>query len=475
MTPDPRPDGLLSCPRGVVIRRGHEFWSEPRIDPAETLTATRKPILKTIAGIGAAVLLCLAPSAQADPGFVPRELIVSYRDGHQRVVRVPNTTPWRNALHRLRADSGVEFAVPNYRAYADSVPNDPGIIGVAGGWRSEQWNFLSCGTFCGRNADGPHSVGGIDAIGAWQELEQKGIQPGAGATVAILDSGIALKNSDFTSSLFKRGYDFVDMDSTPTDTYGHGTHVAATIAEAANNGFGLTGLAPSARVIPVRVLDSRGRGTASGIAKGIRYAVSEGADVINMSFEFTSKARSCADLPSVCSALAFARKRGVLTVASAGKAEASKVAFPARAPNVLGVGRTTADACPAANSRFGDGLDLVAPGGGTPKKSIADCRKDGVKDLGSGIVQYSLDSSKMSSFSFVSLSGPSMAAAHVSGVAALVISSKILGGNSGPSRLACQLRSTARRGHLGSPFSKRYYGAGLLDAARAVESRAAGC
>lgn len=446
-----------------------------RFDLLEILKSLRTPISKTAAALGSALLLWLAPGAQADPGFVPGELIVTYRNGQQHVLRLPDDTVWRNAVRRLREDSRVVSAAPNYRAYADSVPNDPGTAGTVGGWRNQQWNFLSCGAFCSKNAELPHSAGGIDALGAWQKLDQAGIQPGEGATVAILDSGVELENSDFTPSLFKKGYDFVGMDATPTDTYGHGTHVTATIAEAAGNGFGLTGLAPSARVIPVRVLDSKGRGTADGIAKGIRYAVRQGADVINMSFEFTSRARSCADLPGICSALAFAKKNGVLAVASAGKSETARVAFPARAPSVLGVGRTTADACPAVKSRFGDGLDLVAPGGGAPKEGIGDCRRDGTRDLDSGIVQYSLSGSSTRSFGYVSLNGPSMAAAHVSGVAALVISSGILGDNPSPAKLSCQIRSTARRQGLGSPFSKRFYGAGIVDAASAVSAPAERC
>ena len=113
-------------------------------------------------------------------------------------------------------------------------------------------------------------------------------------TVAVLDTGIAYRaqgthfrrSPDFTAGQFVKGHDFVDDDRLPLDENGHGTHVAGTIAEKTNNGIGLTGLAFRAKLMPVRVLDAQGRGRADEIAKGIRFAVANGADVINMSFNF---------------------------------------------------------------------------------------------------------------------------------------------------------------------------------------------
>ena len=83
-----------------------------------------------------------------------------------------------------------------------------------------------------------------------------------------------------------RGYDFVDDDPYPVDRNGHGTHVAGTIAESTNNRMGATGIAYGARIMPVRTLDATGAGDAVTIARGIRYAVSRHADVINLSLEF---------------------------------------------------------------------------------------------------------------------------------------------------------------------------------------------
>ena len=85
-----------------------------------------------------------------------------------------------------------------------------------------------------------------------------------------------------------------------------------------------------------------------------------------MSFEFSLGVNSCAKIKGICSAIKFAFKRGALVVAAAGNENGEPVAYPAGAPHVIGVGRTTKDACLASDSRTGDGLDLVAPGGGFP-------------------------------------------------------------------------------------------------------------
>src|SRR5207245_1124220 len=142
--------------------------------------------------------------------------------------------------------------------------------------------------------------------------------------VAVLDTGVAYaargpfrRSPDFTAHEFVRGYDFVVRSPFPNDRNGHGTFVASTIAEATNNGRGLTGLAFGARIMPVRVLDSQGEGEASTIAEGVRFAVNHGARVINLSLEFSSNV-TASGIPELIEALRYARRRGVVTVAAAG-------------------------------------------------------------------------------------------------------------------------------------------------------------
>ena len=124
----------------------------------------------------------------------------------------------------------------------------------------------------------------------------------------------------------------------PLDEDGHGTHVTGTIAERTGNDFGLTGLASRAKIIPVRVLDSEGFGTARNIAKGIRLAANHKAQVINMSFEFSLGVNSCGKIKGICSAIKYAFKKGALVVAAAGNENGEPVAYPAGAPHVIGVG-----------------------------------------------------------------------------------------------------------------------------------------
>ena len=247
-----------------------------------------------------------------------------------------------------------------------------------------QWNFLPCGSLCGESSTPLpfQERGGLNAVGAWDILKQRGTPAGKGARVAVLDTGAAYMtrkpkfrhSPDFSRKQFLPGYDFVDKDRVPLDEDGHGTHVTGTIAERTGNHFGLTGLASRAKIIPVRVLDSEGFGTARNIAKGIRWAANHKAQVINMSFEFSLGVNSCGKIKGICSAVKYAFKRGALVVAAAGNENGEPVAYPAGAPHVLGVGRTTKDACLASDSRTGAGLDLVAPGGGFPL--LATCGSD---------------------------------------------------------------------------------------------------
>ena len=127
---------------------------------------------------------------------------------------------------------------------------------------------------------------------------------------------------------------FVDGDELALDENGHGTHIASTIVERVNNGRAVTGLAYGVRVMPVRVLNAGGEGTARNVARGIRWAASHGAKVINLSLEFgVGTVDSCADIPTVCNAIRKALKKNILVVAAAGNQGRDQVAYPAYADN----------------------------------------------------------------------------------------------------------------------------------------------
>jgi serine protease len=449
----------------------------------------RKPIATTalaFAAMLAAAAAAPAAIAAASADYVPGELLVRFDGGGERVLELPRGVAVGEATQALRSNPAVAYANPNYLAHASSVPNDPGVGAVPGDWRRTQWNFLPCGSLCGQSATPlPFEArGGINAIDAWDILQQRGRAGAKGTVVAVLDTGVAYrsqrpgyrKSPDFLSSQFLPGRNFVKEGTKPLDRDGHGTHITGTIAARTGNNFSLTGLASRARIIPVQVLDAQGLGTARDIGQGIRFAVRNGAQVINMSFEFSAAVNGCAKIKSVCSAIKFAKRRAVV-VSAAGNQNGEPVAFPAGAPNTIGVGRVTKDGCLASESRTGAGLDLVAPGGGLPL-STACGSDDPLFSRYSTIFQLTFTGGNFRDFGYPGgYEGTSMSAAHVSGVAAMVIASGVLGAHPSPAAVECQMEATARRdpAQIGQTYDPRLFGAGLLDAAAAVRARAPGC
>jgi serine protease len=315
----------------------------------------------------------------------------------------------------------------------------------------------------------------VNAPAAWANARAAG-RPGAkGVKIAILDSGIAYrtvhrwkKSPDFAGTHFLKGWDYVGHDATPIDFYGHGTHVAGTIAEATGNGYGVTGLAYGASIIPVRVLDKDGYGDDPTIAKGIRYAVKRGAQLINLSLEFPTDVRA-AEIPSVVKALAYARRHGVLVVGAAGNEGDSVVAYPARARDVLSVSATTRTGCLAQYSNVGGGLDLVAPGGGDDADVPGDVHCDPNR-RGSPVFQMTFNFTGPGHTMRFGLprtyEGTSMATPHVTGIAALAIASGAVPRNWTPASLTAHLERTAR--DLGKKGHDSRYGYGLVDGAAAT-------
>jgi serine protease len=455
---------------------------EPNTDMSRRL-----PIIAALALLAALIALAAtsAPApAGAKPGvapareFAPRRVVLKIEGQRSgRAIALPTGVGVRRAVTALRRSPRVAYAAPDYIATASkaptsdsTIPNDPGPIdgtpGAPGGWVSLQWSFLPW--------DGaatpllPVSAGGIDAIGAWEHLAAAKRRGATGIVVAVLDTGIAYRNQgsrfrrspDFTSGQFVKGYDFVGNDPLPLDENGHGTHVAGTIAEKTNNGIGLTGLAYRAKLMPVRVLDRNGSGRADQIARGIRYAVEHDADVINMSFNF-----GCGKgVPGIDEELRRAYRAGVVIVASIGNLGSEAcVAPPATGPRTIGVGGTTEGGCLGSYSLSGEDIDLVAPGGGPPSPgcpSISD----------RPIYQVTLKDGNPHRFAEPgNYVGTSMSAAHVSGVAAMVLASGVIdpraSGQGLVNRVTRRLRNTAR--DLGQPATRQ--GAGLLDAAKATE------
>ncbi|MFG3582389.1 type VII secretion-associated serine protease mycosin [Micromonospora chersina] len=190
---------------------------------------------------------------------------------------------------------------------------------------------------------------------------------GAGVVVAVVDSGVDRSHPQLAGRVLD-GVDLLDPGGDGTrDCAGHGTGVASIIAAAPRPGVAFRGLAPDARILPVRVseqqvVDGRESGRTVGaadFARSIRWAVDHDADVVNLSVVLY------ADDPAVRAAIAYAVRRDVVVVAAAGNLHDSgdPRPYPAAYDGVLGVGAIGADGTRAAFSQTGPYVDLVAPGG----------------------------------------------------------------------------------------------------------------
>jgi serine protease len=443
----------------------------------------------TVASLGGSSILSPAASGQhatTAAAYVPGEVVVGYAPGSRsmstaelkhrsgiraaqtsspapgtQILRLPAGVSVPQAAAWLRRQPGVAYAVPNFIAHAAAgwYPNDRGASKHDRGWEKLQWNFLA--------------GAGVNAPVAWANLISAHHPGGRGVTVAVLDTGVAFrdwrqfqKSPDFAGTRFVHPYDFIARNRYPLDREGHGTFIAGTIAEATDNRLGLTGLAYGASIMPLRVLSADGTGDASTIARGIRYAATHGAQVINLSLEFSLDV-GAGDIPQIISAIHFAHRRGALVVAAAGNEGTAQVAYPARDSSAISVGATTIDRCLATYSNNGSRLDLVAPGGDDDANVSSDHNCKPSRNL-PDIRQMTFgDPSKPRRFGLPSgWFGTSMSAAHVSAAAALVIASGVLGSHPSPDRVLARLKATTQP--LGGSRPNPQYGYGLLDAGRAT-------
>ncbi len=324
------------------------------------------------------------------------------------IYRVAPTGDGRAALSTLRASSIVRAAEPEGEQVVRLVPNDA-LYGPY------QWNLRRIG---------------MEA--SWD------LRPSApDIVVAVLDTGVDLTHPDLRPNLLvDQGYDFIGDSPLPQDDDSHGTAVAGIIGAIGNNREGIAGIAWRVKLLPIKNLDARGHGPDSAMVKAILYAADAGARIVNIS---STGSRSVA----LQEAVAYAQAKGMLVVAAAGNTgdRENERTYPAAFEGVLAVGAIDQRNQVPAFSQHGPYVGLVAPGVEVPTTSWP--------GAGRGL--------------YASQSGTSIAAPHVSGVAALLWAMRP---DLAAADIAQALRSTAD--DLGPPGPDEEYGAGVLNASRAI-------
>jgi serine protease len=355
-------------------------------------------------------------------------------------------------IKSLRRAEGADAAEPEYLRKALRVPQDPLYA-----W---QWNLRE-----------------IAVPEAWSLGDQEGVPAGDGSIVAVIDTGILHNHPDLQGQWIA-GYDFISdalrsadgdgLDADPEDpgdddTMFHGTFVAGVIAARRDNRQGIAGVAPGARIMPLRVLGPGG-GTSYDVAQAIRYAAglandsgqlpAARADIINLSlggYVFSSVEAS---------AVAAARAAGVILVAAAGNDATSELVYPASYPGVFSVAATIPKWGLARYSNYGPRIDLVAPGGDVDGDYDNDGLFDGIPGPDAERIGGHLE------YGYSLAMGTSFSAPHMAGVLALMRSAR-------PDLSEQTVRSWLTAGLLttGSSFEHQYYfGYGLLNARKALRA-----
>ena len=342
---------------------------------------------------------------------------------------------WQTAalINQLRQNPEIEYAEPNYLRSATYVPTDPEY--------PKQWHYPL-----------------INLPSAWN------VATGTGVTVAVIDTGIASTHVDLDDNIDSaNGWDFISNvasagdgngpDNNPEDEAGsfHGSHVAGIIAAEEGNGLGIVGAAFNARIMPLRVLGIDGFGSDSEISQAILYAAgltnssgsSHKADIINLSLGSESFSSALQN------AINAALSEGVIVIAAAGNNATSVPFYPAAFDGVVSVSAVSGTKSLASFSNYGSTIDVAAPGG------------SGINDLNNDRYRDGILSTVYASF-YEELQGTSMAAPHVSGVAALM---KSVDPSLDSTKFSLALASGEITDNIGSASQ---FGAGLINAAKAL-------
>lgn len=291
---------------------------------------------------------------------------------------------------------------PTYIQHLARTPDDPNV--------SQQWALTN-----------------IQAFEAWD------ITTGGPIVVAVIDTGVSATHPDLKDKVLP-GYNAVLDNNASDDDHGHGTAIAGLIAARTNNSLGIAGICWDCRILPIKVLNTQGTGEDHDLARGIRWATDNGAQIINLSLGGAEDSQILRD------AIQYAADRNVLLIAASGNDRqlGNFTNYPAAYEQVVAVGATTNSDKIAGFSNTGDHVDIAAPG-----VALWTTTLDG--DYGPP-------------------NGTSFSSPFVSGVAALVMT---LRSDLSSVDIACILKASAD--DKGTPGKDAEYGWGRLNALKAVQ------
>lgn len=278
------------------------------------------------------------------------------------VVQVPKNMV-KEKIRAYWKEAPVEFVEPDHIAFAIFTPNDP--------YFGNQWGMTK-----------------IKAPEAWDIT--KGLSD---VKIAILDTGIDQNHEDLKAKIVANKN--FTWSWTVDDRYGHGTHVAGIAAAITNNAKGVAGVGFNSSLMNVKVLGDNGSGYYSWVANGIIWAANNGAKVINLSLGGTSPSKTLEYAAN------YAWSKGSVLAAAAGNDNTTTPFYPAYYANCIAVAATDKNDAKASFSNYGDWVDIAAPG----------------VDIFSTMPNHK---NRLRTRNYGYLSGTSMSAPHVSGVAALI-------------------------------------------------------
>lgn len=349
------------------------------------------------------------------------------------ILKVPKDSNIHSIVKDYESLSEVVYAEPNYilclglepRSLPISIPTSiyesRSLINTNDPYFDRQWALENTGQ------RGGNPEADIDALEAW------GIETGESDTViAIIDTGVDYNHPDLVDNIWinkneipingidddgngfvddVRGWDFVNNDNVPIDDFGHGTHCAGIVAAVGNNSIGIAGVCWNCKIMPIKTLNFLGQAMFLNIGLAIRYAADTGANVISMSFGGRRSSKLIRD------AIDYAYNKDVVLTAAAGNSNTFSHHYPAAYDGVIAVAGTNnkdrwlnvGNFFNKVGSNYGPWVDVAAPGG------------EIYSTMPTYLVTMNLGGYKKN---YDYLSGTSMSAPHVAGLAALILSKK---------------------------------------------------